>query len=127
MKKRIFNVILFTLLLLLILFLSIKFLDFIGYKCFYRKYFNIYCAGCGATRMFKSIFKFKFYKAFRYNPLVFMLLIVFIIYFIYAIFIYVKENKLLFPSFKVIIFIIILLFIYMILRNISYFSFLLYI
>ena len=125
MKKRILNVVIFTLLSFLVLLLCIKLLDITHYQCFYKKYFNIYCAGCGGTRMIKSIFKFKFFDAFNYNPLMFILLIVFIIYFIYASFIYVKENKLLFPSFKVIIFIIILLFIYMVLRNISYFSFLL--
>lgn len=43
---------------------------------------HLYCPGCGITRMFFAILKLDFYQAFRYNPLVFILLILSIIYFI---------------------------------------------
>ena len=49
-------------------------------SCPIRKLFNLYCPGCGITRMFKSLFELKLYKAFRYNALVFILLPVFIVY-----------------------------------------------
>ena len=57
----------------------------IGYECPWKKNFNIDCAGCGATRMLISIFHLEFYQAFRYNPLMFSLLLLSIIYFVYII------------------------------------------
>ena len=35
---------------------------------------NLYCPGCGVTRMLLAILRLDFYKAFRYNPLAFILL-----------------------------------------------------
>ena len=42
---------------------------------------HVYCPGCGVTRMLGALLKGNFYQAFRYNPLVFMLL-PFIIFYI---------------------------------------------
>ena len=50
--------------------------------CPIRHFLGIYCPGCGITRMFVSMIELNFYQAFRYNPLVFIYLIVFILYII---------------------------------------------
>lgn len=124
MRKRIFNVILFNIILFLAIFLCLNFLDFINFECFYLKYLHIYCAGCGGTRMVKALLNLRFYEAFRFNPLLFILLIVEIIFYIYSTFIYIKKGKIIFPKFRTMTFIAFLLLTYMVLRNIPYFSFL---
>ena len=120
MKKRIINI--FTLIITLVLILL--FLKLINYKCIYRELFNIYCAGCGFTRMIESIINLKFYQAFRYNPLFFILFIIFIPYFIYHIYLYIRYGNIKKPSLKLLIILVIILFIYMVLRNIPLFNYL---
>lgn len=102
----------------------IVFLNFIRYRCFIHKYLHLWCPGCGATRMIISILNLDFYQAFRYNPLIFLLFIVAIIYIILSIFIYIKKKVLYIPSTKFWIILLVLLIIYMIFRNIDYFSYL---
>lgn len=51
-----------------------------GLPCIFHKITGLYCPGCGITRMFVSIFKLNIYQAFRYNPLVFILLIISLFY-----------------------------------------------
>ena len=120
MKKRIVNI--FTLIITLVLILL--FLKLINYKCIYRELFNIYCAGCGFTRMIESIINLKFYQAFRYNPLFFILFIIFIPYFIYQVYLYIRYGNIKKPSLKLLIILVIILFIYMVLRNIPLFNYL---
>lgn len=120
MKKRIINI--FTLIITLVLILL--FLKLINYKCIYRELFNIYCAGCGFTRMIESIINLKFYQAFRYNPLFFILFIIFIPYFIYQVYIYIRYSNIKKPSLKLLIILVIILSIYMVLRNIPLFNYL---
>ena len=120
MKKRIINI--FTLIITLVLILL--FLKLINYKCIYRELFNIYCAGCGFTRMIESIINLKFYQAFRYNPLFFILFIIFIPYFIYQVYLYIRYGNIKKPSLKLLIILVIILFIYMVLRNIPKFDYL---
>ena len=120
MKKRIINI--FTLIITLVLILL--FLKLINYKCIYRELFNIYCAGCGFTRMIESIINLKFYQAFRYNPLLFILLIIFIPYFIYQVYIYIRYSNIKKPSLRLLIILVIILSIYMFLRNIPLFNYL---
>lgn len=120
MKKRIINI--FTLIITLVLILL--FLKLINYKCIYMELFNIYCAGCGFTRMIESIINLKFYQAFRYNPLLFILLIIFIPYFIYQVYIYIRYSNIKKPSLRLLIILVIILFIYMVLRNIPLFNYL---
>lgn len=110
--------------LLLILYLFPKVIELINYKCFWKRYFNVTCAGCGFTRMVSALFKFKIYQAFRFNPLFFILLIMMALYFIYVLIsLSLKENyyKL---NYKHVIILSIILFIYMILRNIPGLEFL---
>lgn len=99
-------------------------LDLIHYKCIFRYFFDFYCAGCGTTRMIKALLEFKVYKAFMYNPVMFILFVEGIIYSIYSAFIYVKTGKMKLPKLKTIIMVIIILFIYMFVRNIPAFEFL---
>ena len=68
--------------------LIITILIFIGafilkIECPIHKLTGLYCPGCGITRMFISLFKLKFYQAFRYNPLLFLYLIIFGLYCLY--------------------------------------------
>ena len=120
MKKRIVYIFVLVISLVLIL----LFLELINYKCIYRELFNIYCAGCGFTRMVKSIIHLDFYQAFRYNPLLFILLIIFIPYFIYQVYIYIRYSNIKKPSLRLLIILVILLSIYMVLRNIPKFDYL---
>ena len=96
----------------------------IGYICPVKNIFNIYWVGCGTTRMIISLLKLDFYQAFRYNPLMFILGIVFLIYIIYVVIMYLRNKKIYIPNTKIFIAIIILMFLYMILRNIPYFEYL---
>ena len=117
-KKRIISLLVFLILL-------------VGYYFFYRitgiaiecpiHYLTgFYCPGCGITRMFFSILKLNFYQAFRFNPLVFMLLVLYIIYWVLK---YLFKINIKIPD-KVLYGIIIILIIYGILRNIPMFSYL---
>lgn len=124
MKKRLLIVISILIIALILLLLGIKILDLIHYKCIFRYFFNFYCAGCGTTRMIKALLKFKIYKAFMYNPVMFILLIIITIYAIYSAYVYVKIGKVTLPKLKTIIIVIIILFIYMFVRNIPAFEFL---
>lgn len=122
--KRLEKVILMITFFIIGIILLIKLLEFIKFDCIYRKLFNIYCPGCGVTRMIKSILKFDLYQAFRYNPLCFILFIISIPYFIYKTIIYIKTGNIKLPSLKLLIIIIVILFIYMFLRNIPKFDYL---
>lgn len=52
----------------------------IAIPCIFHELTDLYCPGCGITRMFFSLIQLNFYQAFRYNPLVFCLLILFLLY-----------------------------------------------
>ena len=95
-----------------------------GFPCLFYKITGLYCPGCGITRMFISIFNLKFYQAFRYNPLVFILLILLIIYCgLDSIKYTIKKRHITIPkNFYIILLILVILF--GILRNIPLFSYL---
>lgn len=124
MKKRILKLLLIYISSIITLLLSLKLLDIIEYKCPYRELLHIFCAGCGTTRMIRSLLKLQIYQAFRYNSLMFILGIISGIYVIYISILYIKGKKIPIPNNKVLISIGIILVIYMILRNIPTFSFL---
>ena len=71
------------LILVLLIILGILYLLFIhsGFviPCFFHELTNLYCPGCGITRMILSLFQLDFYQAFRFNPLLFVLLPFFIV------------------------------------------------
>lgn len=75
--KRILNV---GLLLIIYYIININFQ--IAIPCLFYKIFHLYCPGCGITRLFFSLIQLDFYQAFRYNPLVFILGILYICYYL---------------------------------------------
>lgn len=118
MKKRILNIIVLIILLIIILLYSLKILEIIKFKCIFKELFGIYCAGCGTTRMIKALLKLDIYNAFIYNPVMFIYFILFGIYFIYNAILYIKEARIKKPKFCIVIILIVILFVYMLLRNI---------
>lgn len=92
--------------------------------CWFREVFGIYCAGCGGTRMVKALFKLDFYQAFRYNPLIFILLILIAVWACYNVYRLISHKKIKWPSEKCCIIFAGVLILYMVLRNIPGFEFL---
>ena len=123
-KNKILLVLFLILFIPLLVFIAVKFLYYINFKCIYLELFDIYCAGCGTTRMFKSIFELDFYQAFRYNPLMFILLIIALIYFIINVIRLFLNKPFIKINTKIIIIIGFILLIYMLLRNIPGFEYL---
>ena len=91
--------------------------------CLFHEMSNLYCPGCGITRMIISICKLDFYQAFRYNPLLFILMPFFVIYGIIYYINWLNDKKTIINK-KVWNILLIIIILYMILRNIPYFSFL---
>ncbi len=93
--------------------------------CIIKNLFGIDCAGCGTTRMFKSILMLDFYQAFRYNPFMFILICVSLLYLVYVIIMKLLKKKIWFPNVKWLYAFLVLIILFMILRNIPGFEFLL--
>lgn len=93
--------------------------------CPILKYFHFYCPACGVTRMILSILELDFYQAFRFNPLIFILLIILILFSIVQMFMFINKRKFVHINNKVYIGLIIVLIVYTIMRNMECFSFLL--
>lgn len=129
MKKRIFKLlsILFLLILLLLLYLFLTKNYNFYIPCVFKEITGFYCPGCGITRCLLAFLNLNFYQAFRYNPLVFLMLPFLLVYISYKIYLYVteKEDKIIkkIPNYiwYILLFITIL---FGILRNIEMFSFL---
>ena len=88
-------------------------------KCLFNEITGLYCPGCGITRMIISILKSEFYQAFRYNPFLFTLLVIYSLYAIISIVRYRKVKPL---KNKYVVVLLILTFLFGILRNIPFFS-----
>ena len=71
-----------------------------------------------------SLIHLDFYQAFRYNPFLFILLIIGIIYLVFLIIVYIKKKVFVVPSVKVWLFILGLAICFMILRNLDMFVYL---
>lgn len=89
--------------------------------CIFHKVTDFYCPGCGVTRMIFSIFKLNFYQAFRYNPLLYIFLILFLINFIVKIIF--KKYYIIFNN-KTNIVLLIIVIIFGVVRNIPVFAYL---
>ena len=92
----------------------------IPFTCMFHKVTNLYCPGCGTTRMIDALFHLDIYKAISYNAYVFALLILLVLYLIICLI----NKKIIILNNRVIYVLIIIGIIFGILRNISYFSFL---
>lgn len=125
MKKVISNNVLYVTLFLGYYFLNTFFK--LTIVCPFYSITHLYCPGCGITRMLFSLLKFDFKSAFSYNPLLFVLFPFFLFYYFYVnyIYLYNQENKLkkyITNPMKITLLVLVILF--GILRNISFFSFL---
>jgi hypothetical protein len=64
----------------IIVFVGLVFLFFINpaihtiFPCFFRFATHLDCPGCGMTRALYSLLHLKFWQAFRYNPLIYLLI-----------------------------------------------------
>ena len=114
----------FVLGLIVIIVIWTRLLNFINYRCPIHELLDLYCPGCGGTRMFLSFIHLDFYQSFRWNPLLFIFLVLFIIYLIVGIIIFIKKRVIIVPTFKTCMFLVAILIIFMILRNIDMFSYL---
>lgn len=123
-KKRILNVLFISIIFIVSIILSIIIIDKINYQCPINKFLNIYCAGCGTTRMLKELMKGNIILALKYNIAMFILLLLTIIFCIYDSIYYIKFGQFKIIKLKTIYIIVILLFAFMILRNIKGFEFL---
>ncbi len=101
-------------------------LTHLGIPCVFRMVTGLYCPGCGVTRMFLALFTFKFVEAFQSNCFVFILLP-------YGIFVYVrhyvciiKGKAFAYNNYHryILNVILILAFVFGVVRNIPYFYFL---
>lgn len=115
------KIVIFLFLLLFYFFINEIFNFSIPCPIYYITHF--YCPGCGITRMFFSILHLEFYQAFRYNPLVFILLILSIIYFILKFILKRFNINIKMPEYIWYILLVIII-VYGILRNIPEFSWL---
>ena len=92
--------------------------------CPFHKFTGLYCPGCGVTRLLFSLIKLDFYQAFRYNPLVFILLILGIIYWLIKIICQKFKNiNLIIPN-KIWYVLLIIVILFGIMRNIPFFDYL---
>lgn len=92
--------------------------------CIFHKITGLYCPGCGVTRMLISIFKLEFYQAFRYNPYLFILLIITIAYQIIKLITYKLLTKKIKLNRCIYIMLLITTIAFGILRNLPNFSYL---
>jgi len=119
------NKIIIAILCIAILFILVA-NNIITVPCAFHEITGLYCPGCGVTRMFLSIAELNFYQAFRYNPFVFVLLIIYLNYKLYYLIIWLfdrnkKQKKI--PE-LIIYIILIVAILFGILRNIEIFNWL---
>lgn len=93
----------------------------ISIPCPIHYFTNLYCPGCGVSRMILSLLKLDIYQAFRYNQLLFLLFPFFIFFFINDIYSKLKKKESLYKKVPEVIWyvLIIILIIYAIIRNIN--------
>lgn len=116
MKKKLLFII-FFMSLIVVYYIANKLCGF-AIPCIFYKITGFYCPGCGVTRLLFSLLKLDFYQAFRYNPLIFVLLICYVIYKL----INLKYHFKL-PKYTVYIVLLVVI-LFGVLRNIDTFSFL---
>lgn len=123
MKRIDKSMMIFTIIILLCFILSLFGIR-ITIPCVFHKITGLYCPGCGVTRMLISIFKLEFYQAFRYNPYLFILLIITIAYQIIKLITYKLLTKKIKLNRCIYIMLLITTIAFGILRNLPNFSYL---
>lgn len=94
------------------------------FQCPWKVAFNIDCAGCGATRMTKALLALDFYQAFRFNPLIFTLFVLAILYGLYVGLCKILKKNYYKLNVKWAYALIVVLVVFTVLRNTSLFGFL---
>lgn len=87
---------------------------------------GLYCAGCGSSRALQSILHLEFYQAFRYNPLMVVLLPFFALYFGVLAVGYIRYAKDIVDEklpFRVLYVVVVIVIAYSVVRNIPVFPF----
>ena len=108
---------------LIIYFILSELLD-VGIPCLFYEITGYYCPGCGITRLLFSLLQLDFYQAFRYNPLIFILIIITGIYWLVKFILKKFMNiSIEIPNYVYYILLVIVI-IFGILRNIPMFDFL---
>lgn len=108
---------------LIVYFILSELLD-VGIPCLFYEITGYYCPGCGITRLLFSLLKLDFYQAFRYNPLIFILIIITVIYWLVKFILKKFMNiSIEIPNYVYYILLVIVI-IFGILRNIPMFDFL---
>lgn len=122
MTKRIKRVIGFLLIILSVFLAYALFCNYTGFgiPCLFNLITGLKCPGCGITKMCLSLLRFDFKSAFNYNPAILILFPFFVLIFLRAMYVYIKNGDLnLGKAFDIIIYIIItVLIIFGIFRNI---------
>ncbi len=95
----------------------------IGIPCVFHELTGLYCPGCGITRLLFSLLELNFFQAFCSNPLVFILLILIILYLILKLILKRFNINLTIPNY-IYYFLLIIVILFGILRNIPGFEFL---
>lgn len=97
-----------------------------GIPCVFRTIFGKYCPGCGISRMFVALSRFDIRAAFRFNPLVFCLLPIAIVFGIRYAASYVRTGRTETDKLETVLLVItmILTLAFWVLRNLPEFSFL---
>lgn len=111
-------------LLILIGYFFLNRLASIYIPCLFHEITGLHCPGCGVTRMFHSLLKLEIYQAFRYNPFLFCLLNLYLIYKLLSYIYYKKTNKKISLPSWIYYILIILLLIFGLLRNLPFFDWL---
>ena len=123
MENRIKKVVLINVGLILLLFLYYKiYIKFnVGIPCIFKLITGYDCPGCGITRCLFSLINLDIKSAFNYNALVTILIVPFIIYYCYMNYCYVfgKNDNVKKYVNKISIILLIVCFVYGIIRNIS--------
>jgi hypothetical protein len=88
----------------------------IGIPCVFHELTGLYCPGCGITRAALSLLRLDVAQAFKYNPLVFVLLP------LYAIYLVTKQKQLRLTSNGIMAGMLILTLAFGLLRNIPMFN-----
>ena len=116
--KKIILLILSGIILVVLAYIAAKILTIINYKCPWRYMFHILCSGCGVTRMVKMLFKLEIYKAFLYNPLFFILLILALIYYVHLFICILFDKKVIKIKVHYLYYLAGIMLLFMIIRNI---------